>query len=199
MPVDIPLATAVSIPEDAFHSSMVYATDDVIVLGGDAFISDDASLVPLPAPQPSAPPEEDLAPQPEFKMQSQVSIERLLEEMVSSISDYDIICNKLRDERWQSLLRSITADEFGCIIIHVNIEMDQPRVAVLLATHMNSAFTCAHAAAAIQNAAEWTRYTMVERLLPLCSDFSTNQRLVREQLNVWELTVTQQYFDAAAR
>jgi len=180
---EIPIAMAVPIPANAIEASPVVASSDVIVLGGDAFVTtaDLADLVPLPPPvvAPSA------------------TLENLLNEMTSSINDYDILTAKLQHPEWQRFLASLSAQDFGSIVAHVNIDSDQPRVAVLLAPHIRPRFTCQYAAVAIRNSGEWTRSNMVERLLPFCDDVRTEHQVIRAELNAWERTVTDPAFDAA--
>lgn len=77
-----------------------------------------------------------------------VSVDGLLQEMSLSISDYDILSNKLRDPIWSTVLSHITAKEFGQILTHVHMDMEQPRVAVLLAKHLQRPKTTVTTAAA---------------------------------------------------
>lgn len=77
------------------------------------------------------------------------------------------------------------------------MDFDQPRVAAMLAPRMNQGnggFTCAYCRSAIQNAAQWNRIAMVQKLLPLCVDIQTGFPMLQEELTQWELTVTSQDF-----
>lgn len=108
----------------------------------------------------------------------------------------EIISNKLRDQNWASLLSLISPDEYGSIIAHVNLDMDQPRVAEVLANNM-SRFTCEHVRAAAKNAADWGRATMVQRVLPYCVDVVDNHGMLQEGLTLWEQTITNGDFERA--
>jgi len=128
-------------------------------------------------------------------------MELLLQEMVSSINDFDIIRSKIRQDPWIRMFQSISAEEYGSIILHVNVETDQPRVAALMASTLNggNGLTCSYAASAVQNSADWTRCAMVERLAPLCIDVAFESSVLRAELNEWEVLVTQRFvMDAIA-
>ena len=81
----------------------------------------------------------------------------------------------------------------------VNVEFDQPRVAELLAPHINggSNFNCQFAAAAVRSTSEWNRATMAQRLLPFCIDLSVNHHLIENELHEWDRVVTRRDFEAA--
>lgn len=132
-------------------------------------------------------------------------MESLLSEMRSSVNEYDILREKLLQDDWLALFRTATPDDFGSIVAHVRMESDQPRIAALLATPSHDyyfgtpSFGCRYAAAAIRKAADWTRYTMVERLVPCCADIATEHHLIRAELTDWQRTITQHFFDDAIR
>jgi hypothetical protein len=179
------MAEAVLIPtEDAIQAPMASAPSEGMVLGGVAFYSEVESSMETPtlAPPSSAP-----------------AIHGLLEEMTFSINDFEIICGKLRDENWANLLSLITPDEFGSIIAHVNLEMDQPRVAVVLANTIGYRFTCEYGRAAVNNVADWNRPTTALKILPYCVDIVTNHGIIREVLTDWEQTVTYREFELCIR
>jgi hypothetical protein len=186
----IPIVTAVAVPVasgDTFESPRVYAPQEVIVLGGDAIIVDEhqgdlSDLVPMAPPRASDP-----------------SLQTLIREMVFSVNDYDIISVRLRDPDWLPVFQAMSRQEFGTIIAHVNVDFDQPKVATLLAQHINGGryFTCQYAAEAVKNTAEWNRSTMATQLIPMCVDISTNYDLIRSELDDWELTVTARDFQDA--
>lgn len=75
----------------------------------------------------------------------------------------------------------------------MNLDFDQPKVAALLANHMVESdavsFTCQYCREALLNTAQWNRITMVQRLLPFCSDLRTHRNVLTEKLTAWELTV----------
>ena len=130
------------------------------------------------------------------------SLELLFQQMVSSINDFQILENKLRHPEWVRLFQNITPEDYGTIILHVNVETDQPRVAALLAPTLNGGhgLNCRYAAQAIRNAANWTRCAMVTRLLPLCgrdTAHTASVALMRAELNEWEIMVTQRNFHDA--
>jgi len=79
------------------------------------------------------------------------------------------------------------------------MDFDQPRVAAMLAPHVNggNCFTCAYCLKAIQNAAQWNRTAMVQKLLPLCVDVRSEFTMLQEHLSPWEQTVTARDFQVA--
>jgi hypothetical protein len=185
----IPIVSAVAVPAvsgETFESPMVYAPQEVIVLGGDAIIVDEQSdlsdLIPIAPPRVSPP-----------------SLENLILEMVFSVNDFDIISARRRDPAWVPVFQAMSPQDLGTIIAHVNVDFDQPKVATLLAQHINGGryFTCHYAAEAVKNTAEWNRATMAKQLIPMCVDISTHHALIRSELNEWELTVTARDFQDA--
>jgi hypothetical protein len=185
----IPIVSAIAIPAvsgDTFESPRVYAPQEVIVLGGDAIIVDEqgdlSDLIPIAPPRASPP-----------------SVENLILDMVFSVNDYDILSARLRDPAWLPIFQAVSPQDLGMIIAHVNVDFDQPKVAALLAQHINggSYFTCHYAAEAVKNTAEWNRSTMATRLIPMCVDISTHHALIRSELNEWERTVTARDFQDA--
>jgi hypothetical protein len=126
------------------------------------------------------------------------SLARLLEEMMASIYDYDIITDKLQDSEWSSLLAAITPDEFGNILAHVNVDFDQPEVASLLANCIKDGggnFTCDYCVAAIHNSAECSRQSTVQELLPLCTNIKTCHAQITSELTEWEKVILKQDFE----
>jgi hypothetical protein len=182
---DIPFASAVIIPTDdqaAVRAPMASAPLEALVLGGTAAFSEVESSF-----APSAP----LAPS------TRPSLAALLEEMIFSINDFEIISTKLQDPTWAwaSLLANLSPDDFGSVLAHVNMDIDQPRVAELLARHMGSKFRCEHCKVAAQNAAEWNKTTTIQRLLPFCVDITANSDAILGVLSEWERTVTKHAFE----
>lgn len=79
------------------------------------------------------------------------------------------------------------------------MDFDQPRVAAMLASHVNGgdSFTCRYCLSAVQNAAEWNRTAMVQKLLPLCVDIQFGFTMIQAELSPWEQTVTDRDFQRA--
>jgi hypothetical protein len=179
---DIPFASAVTIPTDneAVYASMASAPLEALVLGGTANFSQVESSF-----APSAP----LAPS------TRPSLAALLQEMIFSINDFEIVSTKLQDASWASLLANLSPGDFGSVLAHVNMDIDQPRVAELLARRMGSKFRCEHCKAAAQNAAEWNKTTTVQRLLPFCVDFTANNGIILEVISEWDRMVTRNAFE----
>jgi hypothetical protein len=128
------------------------------------------------------------------------SFSSLMDEMLASIDDYNIISTKLQDPGWRLVFESLTPEQFGNVIAHVNLDHDQPRVAVLLAPNLNGGgnnFTCEFCVGALKNTAPWNRSAMVERLLPFCRDLRTNHGKIRDELTEWEAVTTERYFEEA--
>lgn len=75
------------------------------------------------------------------------------------------------------------------------MDFDQPRVAAMLALYVNEGcFTCDYCLSAIQNAAQWNRTAMVQKLLPLCVDVRTGFAMLQQELSPWEQTVAARDF-----
>ena len=197
---DLPVAQAVLIStNDAYQAPLASAPLEVIVLGGtvthsgeiDVQVDNDGS-----EHQPFAHEYDDvdIPVAPAFAFAETPSVSSLLEEMTYSVYDYDIISSKLQDPGWANLLGSISTEQYGSILAHVNMDIDQPRVAVMLAEHMGPRFVCSFCISAANNASDSSRTVMVERLLPLCADVMENYSSVREVLNEWEQTVADAYY-----
>ncbi|KAL7564145.1 hypothetical protein ACA910_021120 [Epithemia clementina (nom. ined.)] len=172
-------------PNDA--GPIVIAPDDLIILGSASIqrrSDPDASSVV------TAPPE---------RVEVEVSIKSLLTSMESSVNDYDLIYKYLRDRRWAKLFSRMPARDYGQIISNVKVEVDQTRVAVLLAPHVNGGqrFTCEFAAAAVKNCSASYRSVTTKRLLPLCVDIKENHNLLLKELNEWERIATNNEFEDA--
>jgi hypothetical protein len=203
----IPIVSAIALPADTFHAPMAIADPTVIVLGGNAIVQDSfnsledlSDLEPLPAPQRPTDRVSDLEPLPAPQRPTdRVSLDRLLFEMAQSIDDYGILECHLEDSEWRQLFARLTPDEFGNVILRVSDEFDVPRVAALLAPYLNGGnnFTCLYAAAAVQSSCEWNRSCVVQRLLPMCVDVTTEYERIRDELNAWDRTVTENDFQAA--
>jgi len=191
---NIPIVAAVAVSPGISPVPTAPSSDNddgnVIVLGGDAIILEDGDDVDPSdfIPVCTAPPDT-----------FDISVSGLLRTMVSSINDFDIIEERLRDPEWVQLFRSMSADEFGSVVAHVNIDFDQTRVATLLAPHVNGGdcFTCRYAAAAVRNASEWNRSNMTQRLVPLCVDIAVDHGLIRRELSEWDQIVTNREFEDA--
>lgn len=115
--------------------------------------------------------------------------------MIFSINDFEIISTKLQDATWASLLANLSPGDFESVLAHVNMDIDQPRVAELLARQMGSRFSCEHCKVAAQNSAEWNKTTTIQRLLPFCVDITANNVVILGVLSEWERTVTRNAFE----
>jgi len=124
------------------------------------------------------------------------TLQGLLQEMFSSVDDLDIILEKVFDPIWAPVFKTLTSDGFGMVIAHVNLEVDQPRVAGLLAPIVDQ-FSCAHCVEAIKCTADWNRPSMVSAVVPYCFDLKRNKGLIERELTEWERVVTQHDFDTA--
>lgn len=154
-------------------------------------ISSLANLVPLSAPT------------------SVMSIPALLGELRSSLNEFELIMDKLLDAAWVKLLQEECTPSDLRQIISIVHDFDQPRVAVVLAPHMNrnrsaaggggGGFTCEYAAAALTGTAVHHRAVMAQKLFPLCVDIRENSELVLVELNAWEQTVTETALQMAMR
>lgn len=120
------------------------------------------------------------------------SFQSLLDEMLVSVDDFDIVCAKLENPEWVQIIYQLTPEEFGTMIAHVNLDHDQPKVATVVAGQISlesSSFTVAHITSALRNAADWVRTCLVQQLLPFCSDLAESYDKMVGELTEWELVV----------
>jgi hypothetical protein len=119
------------------------------------------------------------------------SFPNLLDEMLVSVDDFDIVCAKLENPEWRPIFFDLTPEEFGSMIAHVNLDHDQPKVAAVVAgqIYLESIFTVQHVIQALRNGADWTRSSLVQRLMPFCSNLVESYHDLTHELTPWELTV----------
>lgn len=171
---DVPIVTPVS-----FTLGGTFVEQDIVTVEAEPFTGRRSLFEVEPLP----PPPSTLS----------VSLDSLLLEMAQSANDYDILMYKLQDPSWNEILSTLSTSDFASVMLRVSNEFDQPRVAVLLATHMQ-AFTCEHAASAVRSCADYNRAAMVQQLLPHCRDVGTNAHVLRRELSDWDQTVTEHDF-----
>lgn len=167
----------------------IIAPEDLIIIGagaityreGDSNNSIGSSVVTNP---------------PEKARPLEVSLSSLLSSMESSINEFDLILGYLTDRRWVKFFANLTPNEFGQVVAAVKVEVDQPRVAVQLAPHINGGcFTCEYAAAAIRNCSAAYRTVTTKRLVPACVDLKQKYPLILKELNEWERIATSEKLD----
>ena len=170
---------------------VMIAPEDLIILGADAInrrdvtSSDAGSVVTAP---PTVRPKQ---PQPP-------SMKELLLAMQAAVSDFDLLTIYLMDKKWRRFFSTISPSNYGAIIENVKTEVDHPRVAVMLAPHLNhDNFICAYAAAAVKHCSVSYKSVTVKRLLPMCQDVEQNYRLILAELNEWERIATSNDFELA--
>jgi hypothetical protein len=129
------------------------------------------------------------------------SLDRLIREMSSAIDDYELLVRRLLESEWRQFFANVSAEEYGKIVSSISNTFDQPRFAALLSPHVNngSGLTCTYAASAVRNSTEWNRSAVARRLLPLCVNIATGYGLIRNELNEWDQTVTENDFQNAIR
>ena len=189
LPPSAPLEEVIAtpLPFDACDTSATYAdTDAFVVLGGDAIF--------LPEEDPDPYEFFNRSPARPLPPAYAPSLSNLYEEMLTSVEDLEILQRKVSDDGWKSLLRQISPDEFGAIIGHVNMDFNQPRIAILLAPLLNGGenFTCEYCAAAVRSTAAWNRSTMVEHLVAFVVDLAINKHLILAELSHWDQIITEQ-------
>jgi hypothetical protein len=97
-------------------------------------------------------------------------------------------------QKWAQLLAKLTPNDFGRVLVHVNRDPDQPRMAEMLALHVathnpNSWPTCRYDVLAASNAADSKNTNTIQRMLPHCSDLMENYGQIQQVLSDWEWTV----------
>jgi len=192
---EAPILASVPEQEDVEAGGLfpvMIAPEDLMVLGSNSVrrrndSSTDSSSV-VSAPPPIAP-----------SHQQEVSFKELLNRMASTTSDFDLILNLLMERRWALMFGALAPAEFGIILSKVKIEVDHPRVAVMLAPHMNGGrgLTCKYAAAAVRSCSVSYRSVTTKRLLPMCVDIEQHYRLILNELNEWERIATSNEFEEA--
>mmetsp|Transcript_7271 Transcript_7271/g.10286 ORF Transcript_7271/g.10286 Transcript_7271/m.10286 type:complete len:566 (+) Transcript_7271:123-1820(+) len=131
---------------------------------------------------------------------SDPSLTKLLDELKMSVSDLGIIEKKSADERWKtSVFSNLSPTDFQQVLEQVDIDFDQPKVAVILASMIDENFTCDYVVLALQakSVANWNRTNMVEKLIGHCKDVQTNHERIRQELSEWEQQLTAKAFEAA--
>lgn len=189
---DVPCITAMPVPADAVDAPITVVEPRLVFLGGGAIQleGDGAHEHPNQCSIASAPPPAPANLSP--------SLDLLFAEMLVSVEDFEIIREKLSNQRWKSLFSLISPSDFGSIIAHVNVDFDQPRVAALLAPHLNGGdnnLSCAYAAAAVRSTSAWNRASMAEKLVPSCLDLRENGQLIKNELSEWDRVITEQLFN----
>ena len=189
LPPSAPLSEVIAtpLPFDTCDNSATYGdTDAFVVLGGDAIF--------LPEEDPDTNDFFNNTPTRLLPPAYAPSLGNLYEEMLTSVEDFEIIQRKLLDDGWKSLLQQISPDEFGAIIGHINMDFNQPRIAILLAPLLNGGenFTCEYCAAAVRSTAAWNRSTMVENLVDFVVDLAINKHLILAELSHWDQIITEQ-------
>jgi len=124
------------------------------------------------------------------------SMNNLFRFMKESINACDLLVRRTKDAAWAEFFGAISAEDFGRIVAWVPSDFDRPRAAAVLAPFLNQAqgMDCAYAAAAVRNTGTWNRSTLVEKLLPLCTDLAESSAVILEELNGWEEMVTSEAF-----
>lgn len=189
----IPMACAVPLPKEPMDDD---EDERVIVLDEEAIVALTATApmeVPAPCGSSSSPAKSASA------VRGPVTLPNLLHAMHTSVSSYDLVQYRLHQvPEWQCFFAGLTPPEYGQVVAAVRTDMDQTRLAEELAQYVQPAFTCAHAAAAVQMASDWNRSNLAQRLLPLCSiDLPEQHQLISQHLNEWERTITARDFEDA--
>ena len=130
------------------------------------------------------------------------SLATLLKEMEATVADLDLIQAKAHDSSsWKSVWQGLSPADYGAILVQVDSDFDQPRVAVAVAQLLVAAngrrFTCPYVVAALQAVSDWNRGAVCEKLLPYCSDLAANHETIRVELTDWEQMTTARAFEEA--
>jgi hypothetical protein len=115
---EIPIVNAILVNEDGTYvlSAPVHAPPEAIVVGGTARILDstDEGEIDLSRLTPISPP--GITPLPPLVP----SLARLMDEVVASVNDYEVISRRLHDPQWKSVFSSLTPNDFGDIVRRVS-------------------------------------------------------------------------------
>lgn len=125
------------------------------------------------------------------------TVEGLIQGITDSVQDLAYVQECVKDGEWKSaVFAKLSPTDYGRVLKSIGSEFEQPAVATTLASAMDG-FSCAHVVAALQNCAEWSRGSITEKLLPLCTDLTANSGLIKAQLTEWEQMVTEPAFASA--
>lgn len=89
---------------------------------------------------------------------------------------------------WRALLASLTPPAFGEVVGKVNLEFDQPKVALYLANSLPRPLPAAYVVCAVRAASKNVRASIASALLPLCDreDVRAQQGAIVGSLDEWE-------------
>jgi hypothetical protein len=126
------------------------------------------------------------------------SLKVLLQDIDDSLQDEQIIQAKLIDQAWTSaaFFDKMSPQDYGSVVQQISSDFEQPSVAERLARQIRS-FSCAHCVAALRCTTEWNRGSVLEKLLPYCTDISTNHTL--SELTDWEKMVGETVLESALK
>eukprot|EP00979_Chaetoceros_neogracilis_P008403 scaffold1867_cov186-Chaetoceros_neogracile.AAC.10 len=127
------------------------------------------------------------------------SLQLLLMKMSQSVDDLSILEHRvLRGDRseWRAIFANLSPQDYGLILEQVDLTINVVPIATLLASRCET-FTCAHVVSVLPHADSNTRTTMVEQLLPYCSDLEENQALIVGMLSDWDQMVIKSVLQAA--
>ena len=180
-PIEIMTASGIIPPnfESAVQSSVVYVPSGQVYTGGAAMEGEDEDFI-IPAVAETVGP----------------SMAVLFKEMNDSVADLDIVRRRIADPAWKSVMQGITPSNYGKMIKLVDLDFDQPKVALAVALQIPN-FTCEYTVAAVKGASEWNRSTIVEKLIPLNKDLAANKDIILLELSDWDQTVTERAFQKA--
>lgn len=121
------------------------------------------------------------------------SFDNLIKEMNVSLDDYDIICDKMKIAEWMPVFESLTSKMYGQIIKEVDYAFEQGPVAELIAKKIKN-FTCTHVVAALTNCFQWSKCSIVDKLLIYVTDLKQNEVQILNCLSDWEKINTEAAF-----
>jgi hypothetical protein len=165
--------------ENAVQSSVVYMPSGQVYTGGAAVDGENDEFV-ISAVGEAAP----------------ISLETLFKEMNESVADLEIVRKRIADPSWASIFQTMSPTDYGKMIKLVDLDFDQPKVAAVVAEQIPNV-TCQYVVAAVRAASEWNRTTMVEKLVPLCTDVVARKQIILAELSDWDTIVTERVFQKA--
>ena len=150
----------------------------------------------FPVSNTSAPYEDEIKVSPIAPAVEQPTFPQFMREMKGTASHLELVERRIRDSSWSFVWRNMTPDEFRRLLASVVMGFDQPRVAEAVAKEIAD-FRCEYVVAALRSTMDFQRGSMVETLLRYCSDLKQNQKLIKRELDDWELIVTERSFARA--
>jgi len=111
-------------------------------------------------------------------------------------SPLHLVRSLLQHDQWSSVFDSMSPNEYASFITTFDSEFDPPEIAALVAPSVNDGeLTHEYIVAVVRAAEDWSRASLIAKLLPLCSDGRGNSGKIKAELSEWDVVCTRGAFD----